>query len=159
VDAHCKRETTGVGDYEISTDKRRLDVGAIHRWLAEESYWAIGRTRGATDRAIGESFCVGAYAADGEQAGFARVVTDKVTFSWICDVFVFEAHRGNGLARRMVTAAMEHPDLASVRVWLLATADAHGVYEPLGFAPTDPKRWMAMRRESPDAGTWRDPPA
>ena len=150
--------TTGPHDqYEISGDKGRLDVDAVHEWLATESYWAVGRAREVTDRAIAGSVCVGAYAAAGEQAGFARVVTDGATFAWLCDVFVFPGHRGNGLSRRMVQAAMDLPELETVRLWLLATDDAHGVYAPLGFEEVEPGRWMKRRRRSPDAGRYRQP--
>ena len=143
--------------YELSTDHARLDVAAIHAWLANESYWAVGRSREVTAKSIAGSICVGAYAPGGEQAGFARVVSDRATFAWLCDVFVFESRRGHGLARAMVQAAMALPDLATVRLWLLATADAHGVYQPLGFAPIDAERWMVRRGEVPSAGTYREP--
>ena len=126
--------------YEISSDPARLDRDAIHRFLAEESYWAVGRARDLMDRAIDGSICVGAYAPDGSQAGFARVVSDRATFAWLCDVFVFDAHRGHGLARAMVSAAME--ELPAVRRWVLATQDAHGVYAPFGFRELEPGRWM-----------------
>jgi GNAT superfamily N-acetyltransferase len=147
-----------VDGYEMSTDPSRLDVDAVHAWLANESYWAVGREREVTDRSIAGSICVGAYAVpDGEQAGFARVVTDRATFAWLCDVFVFEAHRGHGLARTMVRAAMDLPELATVRLWLLATADAHGVYAPLGFERIDADRWMTRRAAVPETGGYRDP--
>ena len=132
--------------YAISADPGRVDVGAVHAWLSTESYWARGRAREVMERAIANSICVGAYTPAGEQAGFARVVTDRATFAWLCDVFVVEAHRGHGLARRMVTAATELPELATVRMWLLATDDAHGVYAPLGFEEIEPGRWMKRRR-------------
>lgn len=144
-------------EYEISTERERLDVDAIHRYLSEESYWAVGRAREVTERAIAASVCVGAYAPAGEQAGFARVVTDSATFAWLCDVFVLEPHRGRGLARLMVQAATDLPALETVRLWLLATADAHGVYEPLGFVRIDDDRWMTRRRDAPAAGTYRPP--
>ncbi len=146
-----------MSDYELSPDPDRLDVDLIARWLADESYWAVGRAPEVTEKAIANSICVGAYAPGGEQAGFARVVTDRATFAWLCDVFVCDEHRGNGLARRMVQTAMDLPELASVRLWLLATEDAHGVYAPLGFEEVEPGRWMKRRRPNPAAGTYRDP--
>ena len=136
-----------MSDYEISTDKQRLDVDLIARWLAEESYWAVGRPREVTEAAIANSVCVGAYAPGGAQAGFARVVTDRATFAWLCDVFVVEGHRGNGLARRLVQTALELPELANLR-WLLATDDARGVYAPLGFEEVEPGRWMKRGRRT-----------
>lgn len=146
-----------MSEYEISADKARLDVDAVARWLSEESYWAVGRDHELTARAIEASVCVAAYAPGGELAGFARVVTDHATFAWLCDVFVVEAHRGHGLARRIVRAAMELDELATVRLWLLATNDAHGVYAPLGFEEVEPGRWMKHRRPSPAAGGYREP--
>jgi GNAT superfamily N-acetyltransferase len=146
-----------VDGYEISSDPARLDVDAIHRFLSEDSYWAAGRTRAVTDKAIAGSVCVGAYDAAGAQAGFARVVTDRATFAWLCDVFVLPGHRGNGLGRAIVQGAMDLPELATVRQWLLATADAHGLYEPLGFTPIDAARWMSRRRDVPAAGRFGPP--
>jgi GNAT superfamily N-acetyltransferase len=97
-----------------------------------------------TDRAIDNSLVIGAYvAASGEQAGLARVVTDRATHAWLCDVFVLPDHRGKGIARWMVRTAIDHPALAGVRRILLATLDAHGVYTALGFTPlTAPENWM-----------------
>ena len=146
-----------MSEYELSADADRLHVELIARWLADESYWAVGRAPEVTRRAIANSVCMGAYTLDGEQAGFARVVTDGATFAWLCDVFVVEAHRGHGLARRMVQAAMDLEELATVRLWLLATEDAHGVYAPLGFDEVEPGRWMKHRRNVPAAGTHRNP--
>lgn len=134
-----------MSDYEISADTSRLDVDLVSRWLGEQSYWAAGRSRAVTERAIAGSVCVGANAPGGEQAGFARVVTDRATFAWLCDVFVLDGHRGNGLARRMVQAALDLPELQGV-LWLLATDDAHGVYAPLGFEEIEPGRWMKRPR-------------
>ena len=131
--------------YEVSTDRSRLDVDLVARWLSEESYWAVGRSREVTERAIEGSVCVGAYAPGGEQAGFARVVTDRATLAWLCDVFVVDDHRGHGLARRMVQAALDLPELRGV-LWLLGTDDAHGVYAPLGFEEVEPGRWMKRAR-------------
>lgn len=130
--------------YEISADRSRLDIPAVHRWLSEESYWAAGRPLDVQREAIANSVCVGAYAPGGEQAGFARVVSDGATFAWLCDVFVFPEHRGHGLARALVQAALD--ELSTVRRWVLATHDAHGVYAPFGFAALEPGRWMEMRR-------------
>ena len=131
--------------YEISADASRLDVDLVARWLAEESYWAVGRSREVTERAIAGSVCVAAYAPGGEQAGFARAVTDRATFAWLCDVFVVEAHRGHGLAREMVRTLLQLPELDKA-LWLLATDDAHGVYAPLGFEAVEPGRWMKRPR-------------
>jgi GNAT superfamily N-acetyltransferase len=120
------------GAYEISTDPARLDLDLIHRYLSEESYWARGRSRGEIERAIEHSIPFGAY-RDGLQAGFARVVSDRATFAWLADVFVLPSHRGQGVGKRLVQTVLEHPELRPMRRWLLATADAHGLYRRFGF--------------------------
>ena len=132
------------GEYVISTDKFRLDVPAIHRYLSESSYWARGRSLQAVATSIDRSLCFGVYAADGSQVGFARVITDLATFAWICDVFILEAHRGLGLGKRLIEAVVEDPDLKHLRRILLATRDAHGLYSTYGgFRPLqNPERWM-----------------
>ena len=90
--------------------------------------------------------CFGIYRGT-EQAGFGRVVTDRATFGYLCDVFVLASHQGQGIARAMVTSLVDHPTVATVGRFLLATADAHGVYEALGFATiSSPERWMERRR-------------
>jgi GNAT superfamily N-acetyltransferase len=89
---------------------------------------------------------VGLYAPDGTQAGYARAVTDRATFGYLADVFVLPEHRGRGLSRFLVRALLEHPELSTLRRWMLATADAHGVYETLGFTALDnPDIWMVRR--------------
>jgi GNAT superfamily N-acetyltransferase len=137
------------GPYELSTDPARIDRAVVHRYLCDESYWAAGRPRDVSDRAIENSHLViGAYAANGAQVGFARMVTDLATWAWLCDVFVLPDHHGAGLGRALVTAIVEHPDVVDVKWQFLATADAHELYEPLGFTALDePARWMHRRRD------------
>lgn len=132
------------GGFEISTDKSRLDVAAIHRWISERSYWAQGRPRAVVERAIENSLCFGAYDDGGRMAGFARVVTDYATFAWLCDVFVLDEHRGRGIGKRLVEAVVEHPDLRGLRRIVLATKDAHELYRRYGgFVDLPmPERWM-----------------
>ena len=125
---------------EISTDKQRLDIDSIHRFLSESAYWAIGRPREVVQRAFDNSLCFGAY-HDGRLVGFARVVTDYATFGWLADVFVVEAYRGQGVGKALVQAVHEHPDLRPLRL-LLATRDAHGLYAQYGFEPVAPDRYM-----------------
>lgn len=129
---------------EISTDASRLDVDLIHRFLSEESYWARGRTREVTQRAIDHSICFGAYVG-WQQVGFARVVTDRTTFAWLADVFILDDYRGRGYGKALVTAVLAHPDLQGLRRWLLATKDAHGLYAQYGFTPVPPERFMERR--------------
>ena len=108
--------------YFLSTDPARLDITAIHRWLSEESYWARNIPRATMERAIANSLNFGLYAPDGQLAGFCRVVTDRATFAWLCDVFVLPAHRGHGLSKWLVRQMLAHPDLQNLRRHLLAGA-------------------------------------
>jgi GNAT superfamily N-acetyltransferase len=132
------------GAFLISTDPARVDVDAVHDYLAGESYWAAGRSLDVQRRAIAHSHLViGAYDADGGQVGFARMVTDLATFAWLADVYVLGSARGNGLGRAMVQTIVEHPDVNGIRRQLLATRDAHGLYAEFGYTPlTEPDRWM-----------------
>ena len=126
---------------ELDDDKARLDVARVHGWLAG-SYWSPGIERSLVERAIAGSHCLGAY-RDGQQIGFARAITDHATFAWIADVWIDEAARGQGLGQRMVGWFVDHPRFAGIRRTALVTADAHGVYEKLGFAALmRPDRYM-----------------
>ncbi|KUN97366.1 GNAT family N-acetyltransferase [Streptomyces caeruleatus] len=132
--------------YEISTDVRRIDAERVHRWLSTDAYWAMGRAREKQDRAIEGSLNFGVYeAVSGEQVAYARVITDRVTFAWLCDVYVDPSVRGKGIGTALVAAVREHLRPYGLRRMLLATQDAHGVYEKLGFARLDnPDQWMAL---------------
>jgi GNAT superfamily N-acetyltransferase len=118
--------------YEISTDKERLDLGMIHDFLANESYWAKGIPFEVMRKSIEHSLCFGVYHRD-RQVGFARVVTDRATIAYVGDVFIVESCRGRGLGKRLVKAVVDHPELAGLRLWFLGTRDAHGLYEKYGF--------------------------
>lgn len=126
----------------ITEDISKLDIELIHRFLVEESYWARERTLEQTKTAIENSMCFGVY--DGErQVAFARVVSDKATFAYIGDVFVVEGYRGRGISKMLMQYIVEHPELQGLRRWVLATRDAHGLYEQFEFAPLrHPERWM-----------------
>ena len=132
----------------ISTDKNRLDVDYVHAYLSDESYWAKGRSRAVTEKAIANSLCFGVYAGD-RQVGFARVVTDYATFGWLADVFIDETYRGRGLGKRLIEAVVNHEDLLNIKRLLLATRDAHDLYRRYGgFETLDtPERWMSRQRE------------
>lgn len=131
--------------YEISTDPARLDVDAIHAFLTQ-SYWSPGIPRATVARAIANSLCFGVF-SQGQQVGFARVITDRTTFAYLCDVYVLEAHRGHGLAQQLMEHVMQHPDLQGLRRMMLATLDAHGLYAKYGFtALSAPERIMEVVR-------------
>jgi GNAT superfamily N-acetyltransferase len=128
------------GDYLISTDPGRLDLGLVHRYLSEDAYWSAGVSREVVERSIEHSLNFGLY-RDEEQVGFARVVTDYATFAWLADVFVLEPHRRRELGKWLVETVLGHPELRGLRRWLLATKDAHALYERFGFRSTtgDPR--------------------
>ncbi|MGW1725153.1 GNAT family N-acetyltransferase [Streptomyces sp. NPDC002306] len=132
--------------YEISTDPDRIDAGRVHGWLSADAYWAIGRPREKQDRAIAASLNFGVYdTVSGEQVAYARVVTDRATFAWLCDVYVHPSVRGKGIGTALVGAVREQVRPYGLRRVLLATHDAHGVYEKLGFRALDrPDHWMAL---------------
>jgi GNAT superfamily N-acetyltransferase len=134
--------------YEISTSRERLDVERIHRFLSTEAYWSPGVAREVVARSIAGSLPFGVYAEDGEQVGFARVVTDYATFGWLADVYIEAAHRGHGLGKRLVAEVLEHPDLQGMRRWMLGTADAHELYRRFGFDEVDNSSGRFMAIES-----------
>ncbi len=127
--------------FTISTDPSRLDLDAIADLLSR-SYWAQTRTREQIERALAHSLVFGLY--DGSrQVGLARVISDYTTFAYLCDVILHEDCRGQGLGKWLMWAVHNHPDLQSVRRWMLVTHDAHGLYKQFGYTPLErPERWM-----------------
>ena len=136
-----------LGEYEISTDTRRLDLAVIHQFLAHESYWSPGIPRAIVERAIDNSLCFGVYHHTA-QVGFARVVTDKSTFALLADVFILSSHRGKGLSKWLMRCVVGHEDLQGLRRLLLMTWDAHGLYRQFGFQEIgNPSRFMEILRQ------------
>lgn len=136
-------------EFTASTDPARLDLDAIHKFLSEESYWAQNRSREQTETAIRNSLPFGLYKGE-NLIGFARVVTDFATFAYLGDVFVVEEFRGRGLSKWLMKVIVEHPELQGFRRWVLATRDAHTLYEKFGFHElVHPERWM--EKPAPDA--------
>jgi GNAT superfamily N-acetyltransferase len=136
------------GDLLVSTDPARLDLDAVHRFLTG-SYWAAGVPREIVARSIEHSICFGAY-ADGRQVGFTRVISDRATFAYVCDVFVLDSHRGRGVGKRLMAAVTTHPELQDLRLWTLFTRDAHGLYRQVGFQEARyPDRLMERRQAQP----------
>jgi GNAT superfamily N-acetyltransferase len=131
-------------NYTISTDKSRLDADAIHDYLCNHSYWAKGRTMENVLRTIEHSICFGLYHGR-EQVGFARVITDYTTFGYLADVYILPGHRAKGLAQWMMEVIIKHPQLQGLRRFMLATKDAHPLYEKFGFKGlSQPERWMEI---------------
>jgi GNAT superfamily N-acetyltransferase len=131
-------------EYEISTDRDRLDVEFIHKFLSEEAYWSPGVSRETVERSIEHSIPFGLYRGS-EQIGFARVVTDRAAIAYLADVFVVSSHREQGVGKWLVETVLAHPDLQDLRRFFLGTADAHALYERFGFRPVDPSRMMERR--------------
>jgi len=136
-------------EYTISTDRERLNASLIHNFLSNRAYWARGRSLEVVKRAIEHSLNFGVY-KDGEQIGFARVVTDYATFAWLADVFILDEYRGRGLSKWLIEVIVSHQQLQGFRRWVLATKDAHELYRRFGFAElNEPVRWM--ERLDPDS--------
>ena len=125
----------------VSTDKSKLDVPFIQHFL-KDVYWAAGRTLEEVQATIDASVCFGIY-LDDQQIGFARVITDYVVFAYLMDVFIDERHRGKGYASVLIDAVMKEPQLQQVKIWRLATSDAHFLYKKFGFtALAHPEKMM-----------------
>jgi GNAT superfamily N-acetyltransferase len=143
-----------VDEVEVDTDASRIQIDRIHGWL-KESYWLTRVRRDVVERAARNSVVVGAYLReDGRQVGYARAVTDRATFAYVADVFVVRELRGRGVATRMVRALHEHPELQTLKHWVLVTADAQPLYRSLGYDPVDPQRWLG--RGMPRSA-WQEP--
>ncbi|MCM3881448.1 MAG: GNAT family N-acetyltransferase [Vicinamibacterales bacterium] len=121
------------GKYSISTNPRRMDLDAVHGFLSR-SFWAEGIARRVVAKSIRNSLCFGLFHGRA-QVGFARVVTDRATYAYLCDVYVLEAYRGKGLGKWLIAKVMAHPELQGLRRFQLVTRDAHGLYRPFGFGP------------------------
>ncbi len=131
--------------YLLTTDRAAVDIDLVGRFLAEEAYWSQDMDRPRLVRALAGSLPMAVIAPDGALAGFARLVTDYTVFAYLRDVFVLPAHRGRGLAGWLAQAIRSHPELAGVTTWMLATRDAHAVYEKAGYRPVPhPEYYMAV---------------
>ena len=130
--------------YFISTDKDLLDFDMMFDYLSKESYWSKGIKAEVLRKGIDNAMSFGVY-HDKKQMSYAKVVTDKATFAYLADVFILEQYRGLGLSKWLMQTIKEHPDLQGLRRWMLATADAHGLYTQFGFEPiSNPERWMQV---------------
>ena len=139
-------------NYTITLDPARHDLDAIHRALAG-TYWSPGIRREVVAEALRNSItAVAIDESSGKLAGLARVVTDRATFAWLCDVCVLEEHRGRGLAKQMIAELERHSSLQTLRRWCLITRDAHGLYEQFGYVPVAADRWM---EKLPPAQCWQ----
>lgn len=122
--------------YYISTKKDDMDLSVIHGFITN-TYWAKGIPLSTMEKAINNSLCFGVFSPQGAQVGFARMVTDKATFAYLADVFILPTARGLGLSKWLMEHVIHHQDLQGLRRMVLATRDAHGLYERYGFEPID----------------------
>jgi N-acetylglutamate synthase-like GNAT family acetyltransferase len=135
--------TTAKNQFTITTDKEKFDVEFIHSFLTR-SYWAEGISKEVIKRSIEGALCFGLFEND-KQIGFARMITDKATFAYLADVFIIEEYRGRGLSKWLMEVIMSHPSLQGLRRMMLATKDAHGLYQKFGFtALNNVDRWMQI---------------
>ena len=121
--------------FEVTADLDRIDLGVVHQWLSTDAFWAIGRTRETVELAAENSLNFGVIDRAGALRGYARVVTDRATFAWVCDVYVDPAARGVGLGVMLARSIVEHLRPLRLKRVVLSTLDAHGVYEKVGFVP------------------------
>ncbi|MDQ3846137.1 MAG: GNAT family N-acetyltransferase [Bacteroidota bacterium] len=130
-------------DFQITTDKSRIDIPYVHGFLSQ-SYWAQHIPLGVVERSIKGSLCFSVWNKD-RQIGFARVITDEATFAYLADVFIDKEYRGKGLSKWLVKTIIDYPSLEGLRRFMLATRDAHKLYEKFGFQPlTYADRWMQI---------------
>jgi ribosomal protein S18 acetylase RimI-like enzyme len=122
--------------YNITTDPAKINLDLVHQFLSHESYWAKNIPHPVLKRALEHSFCFMVLYKE-EQVGFARVITDKATFAYLADVFILPEHQGKGLGRWLLESILNHSELQGLRSWMLATKDAHGLYEKFGFELTN----------------------
>lgn len=131
----------------ISTDPKFLDLPRIHQNLSK-LYWCEGIPFETVKKACAGSLCFGVYedGAQGmKQVGLARVITDSATFAYLCDVYIEEGSKGQGLSKWLMSCIQSHPQLQGLRRFSLATRDAHGLYRQFGFEVTNaPERWMEI---------------
>ena len=131
----------------ISADNNAIDFAVVHGFLSNEAYWCRGVPAATLRKAIDHSLCFSAFDDTGAQIGFARVVTDRATYAYLCDVFVLPHARGAGISKALMDAVVAHPDLQGLRRFALATADAHALYAQYGFTPLgDASRFMEIYR-------------
>jgi GNAT superfamily N-acetyltransferase len=132
-------------EYSVDTDLGRIDLRKVHHWLSTDAFWALGRSEETVQRAADGSLNFGVYDRAGNLCGYARVVTDRVTFAWLCDVYIDRPSRGRGLGRLLAEAVVDTLSPMHLKRVLLSTLDAHGLYEQVGFTPfPDPQKLMIL---------------
>ena len=132
------------GEYIVSSDREKLDLPLIHKYLSTQAYWCLNIPFAILKRSVENSLCFGVYHGD-RQVGFARIISDYATIAYLGDVFIIPEHRGKGLSKRLMETIMAHPDLQGLRRWILLTGDAHGLYRQFGWKPVaNPDLYMEL---------------
>jgi GNAT superfamily N-acetyltransferase len=135
-----------VNGYLLSNDKDKLQQPVIHHYLSTESYWAQQIPSGLVAEMITGSECFGIY-LDNKQVGFGRVITDNAIFGYLADIFILKEHRGKGLSKELLAFILAYGPFKNFRWFMLATKDAHGLYEKFGFtALPEPGRYMQLKK-------------
>ncbi|MBU1468545.1 MAG: GNAT family N-acetyltransferase [Gammaproteobacteria bacterium] len=131
-----------ISGYRVSSHREEMDFDAIHTYISS-TYWAEGIPKETFKKALDNSLCFGVFSSEGKQVGFARMITDQATFAYLADVFIDEAHRGKGLSKWLMQEVHDHPSLQGLRRILLATRDAHSLYQQFGYTPlSSPSTFM-----------------
>ncbi|MPM50903.1 hypothetical protein SDC9_97649 [bioreactor metagenome] len=131
------------GGFTVTTDKEKIEIDILHNFI-NQSYWANGRTKQTIITSIENSLCFSMFKGE-KQIGFARVITDYATFAYLCDVYIEEDYRGNGLGIWMLECILNYPNLLDLKKWLLATRDAHELYRKFGFySLSNPEKYMEI---------------
>jgi GNAT superfamily N-acetyltransferase len=132
-------------EFTVTTDLARIDLDTVHHWLSRDAFWALGRSRQTVQAAAEGSMNFGVFDSDGDLCAYARVVTDKATFAWLCDVYVDPGRRGLGIGRLLADAVVDALAPMNLKRVMLSTLDAHGLYEQVGFVPfPDPEKLMIL---------------
>ncbi len=134
--------------FYISTDKRELDIDAIHEFLSTKAYWCLNIPKEKVQTSIDNSLCFGVY-QEKKQIGFARVITDFSTIAYLGDVYIVEEKRGHGISKWLIETIMNYPELQGLRRWILLTGDAHELYRKYGWTDiADPAKWMELHNKN-----------
>ncbi|UTW57352.1 GNAT family N-acetyltransferase [Kordiimonas sp. SCSIO 12603] len=136
--------------YYISTDYSEFDTSKMIKWLSEDAYWSTGVPFEVMDRGFSNSLAFGVFEASGNLVGIARMITDRATFAYLADVYMDPDHRGKGLGEWLMEIIMAHPNLQELRRMMLATSDAHGLYEKFGFSKISKTDERLMEIVRPD---------
>ena len=137
--------------YIVTTNPKQVDVEVLHEFLAERSYWAQNIPKEVVEKGVKNSLNFSLIAPDNRFIGYAKAITDRSTFAYLSDIYVEEEFRGRGLGKWLMECIMKHPELQNLRMWLLHTKDAHGLYRKYGFEqPKEVEKIMHIHKRAPE---------